>query len=114
MKTFACVLCYFLWLLNLIDYFTTDILLKHGLEEWNPVMNWIYQNHGMKGILIFKILALLLLTDMVIEYCQGYIKNEQRAIVGLFVGMIVFNIVYTFVVGNNLLLYYDVAKPYFT
>ena len=114
MKTFAVVLCYFLWLLNIIDYFTTDILVNHGLQEANPFMNWILQTHGMGGILAFKLMVLLILTDLVIEYCQGHIYNERRAVRWLFTGMFCLNILYLFVVGNNLLLYYDVAKPYFT
>lgn len=114
MKTFACVLCYFLWLLNLIDYFTTDILIQHGYEEANWVMNWILQSYGMIGILAFKCAMLLIITDIVIEYCQGYIESERRAIRWMFSGMCALNVVYATIVINNMKLYYDIAIPYFT
>lgn len=32
--------------LNVVDYLLTDIGLKNGLEESNPVMSFLFQSHG--------------------------------------------------------------------
>jgi len=111
-KTFAAVLVYLLWLFNIIDYFTTDVLLQHGYTEGNPVMAWIIETHGMAGSLVFKLIFLVIITEILFEYYEG--NATGRAIRMFFIGMVGLNILYAFVVGNNLLLYAKIAIPYFT
>lgn len=112
MKTFAAVLVYLLFLFNLIDYFTTDILLQHGYTEANPFMNWVIETHGMIGVLLFKMTIMLIILEILFEYYEG--NATQRAIRMFFFGMVAVNILYAVVVTNNMILYIDVAKQYLT
>lgn len=112
MKTFAAVLVYLLFLFNLIDYFTTDILLQHGYTEANPFMNWIIETHGIIGVLIFKMAIILILLEILFEYYEG--NATYRAVRMFFIGMVAVNILYAAVVVNNMILYLEVAMPYFT
>lgn len=112
MKTFVAVLVYLLFLFNLIDYFTTDILLQHGYTEANPFMNWVIETHGMFGVLLFKMTMMLIILEILFEYYEG--NATQRAIRMFFFGMVAVNILYAVVVTNNMILYIDVVKQYLT
>lgn len=112
MKTFAAVLVYLMWLLNLIDYFTTDVLIQHGYEEANPFLIWVIDTHGVGGILTFKICFLLILTGFLFELYEG--NATRRAAWAFFIGIPILTVLYFAVVVNNMRLYFEIAMPYFT
>lgn len=112
MKTFAAVLVYLLWVFNLIDYFTTDILLQHGYKEANPIMNWVIQTHGIHGLLAFKLAMLLILTEFLFELYEG--NATRRAVIAFFIGIPTLTVLYAVVVANNMRLYIEVVMLYFT
>jgi hypothetical protein len=114
MKTFAAVLMYLLWLVNIFDYFTTKIILHEVVaEEINPIMNWMLINYGINGILIFKLVFLIGFTILVWKMITDILTNREEALI--IFGLIFLNIIYyTSFMKNNMPLWFDIMKPYFT
>ena len=58
--------------LNLMDYFLTEVALRKGGEEPNPLARVVYVEWGMRGIAIVKIM-LLILMGMTLQYIQIWV-----------------------------------------
>jgi len=114
MKTFAGVLCYLLWLVNLLDYFTTKIILTEVIaEEANPIMNWVLYNYGINGILAWKLVFLITMTILVWKYITDILTAREEFLI--IFGLILTNVVYYIsIFKNNIPIMIDIMRPYFT
>lgn len=114
MKTFAAVLCYLLWLVNLLDYFTTKIILTEVIaEEANPIMNWVLTNYGINGILVFKLVFLIAMTILVWKFITDLFTNREEFLIVF--GLLFLNVVYYWsFISKNMPIMINIMRPYFT
>lgn len=80
MKTLAYILCCSLLLLNIYDAVATDIILRHGGEELNSWMLFLYNNFGIGGAILFKIIFILLFVIATHFYIMDKMSKRETYI----------------------------------
>lgn len=99
MKKFIISLCVALWILNILDGWSTYILIPAGCQEGNPYMNWLMTKLGLvPALLVAKVPYLLLVIWFIYRYCKAtnLTVRENRIITG---GLILLVSVYTYVLA---------------
>lgn len=99
MKKFIISLCVALWILNILDGWSTYILIPGGCEELNPYMNWLMSLIGLvPALLVAKIPYLLLVVYFAYRYCKttNITLRENCLITG---GLILLVSVYTYILA---------------
>lgn len=99
MKKFIISLCVTLWILNILDGWSTYILIPAGCTEGNPYVNWVISLIGLlPALIVTKVPYLCLIIWFAYRYCKATNVTviESRIITG---GLILLVSVYTYILA---------------
>lgn len=97
MKFYIVTLFLILLLLNIYDIYSTNVLLKLGVEELNPMMNYAINYLGnLLGLIVYKGVFFILLAFLCFQATMRKYLTKQEAIL-LLLGLIILVTCYSYV-----------------